>query len=462
MIQADNETRDLLRKEITRLANAKFHLYDYVRETIMRNPGWVDGKHIHTICDTVEAFLGQSEKKGLMISMPPRHMKSTIISECLPAWYLSNHPQEEVIIASYNQTQARKMSRSCRMMFENDTHRRIFGEQSFDVDSVDEFMLSGKQNHRPSLLARGIGSSVTGSGASLFILDDPVASFQDADSQVMRDKTYEWYQSVALTRLSPAGHIILVMTRWHYDDVCGRILNDDAENWDVLNLPAINDDGMPLWEERFPLPVLTKMRESMGERTFNALYQGRPLPTTGGIFKREHIRYGDVFPPEANRVRYWDNASTHGGGDWTVGCLMAEYQGQYCIEDIQRIQGSPAEKQDLIRTTAQRDGINVKIRMEQEPGSSGVEIIDLYSRRILAGFNFKADKVTGSKTIRAEPLASAMECGNVFIVRSPWNRALVDEMCEFPLGSHDDQVDACSGAYHSLTHRLTSTNVWMW
>lgn len=447
---ADEAARQAFKDRFLRLSDAHEHLLPYVTETVLAQQGYVDGTHIHTLCDTIERFL-KSDRRGLMVSMPPRHMKSTIGSECLPAWWLSRNPQGEVIIASYNQSQARKMSRSCRQRFDSEAHRMVFGRTEFSVDAVDEFQIRGKLNGRPSLIAAGVGSGLTGSGGDLIIIDDPVKDMEEADSQTMRDKVYEWYTSVASTRLSPGGHIIVIMTRWHHDDLAGRILNDDRDNWEVLNLPAIDRDGNALWPERFPVSDLESKRAAMGSRVFEALYQGRPTPLEGGMFKREWMVHGERFGPDAIRCRYWDKAATHGDGDWTVGCLMAMEDGRYCIEDIVRLQGSPHEVQETIRRTAEEDGPYVRIRMEQEPGSSGVDVIDMYSRGILCGYDFRPDKVTGNKELRAGPMAAAMECGNLVIARAPWNRELESELLEFPLGAHDDQVDACSGAFRELS-----------
>lgn len=455
---ADQEAKEAFKQRFLRLSDAHEHLMPYVAETVLSQPGYVDGRHIHTICETIESFL-QSDCRGLMISMPPRHMKSTIGAECLPAWWLSRHPQGEVIIASYNQTQARKMSRACRQRFDGDMHRMIFGATEFDIDAADEFQISGKLNGRPSLIAAGVGSGLTGSGGDLIIIDDPVKDMEEADSETMRDKVYDWYTSVASTRLSPGGHIILIMTRWHHDDLAGRILNDDADSWQVLNLPAIDTEGRALWPERFPVPDLESKRAAMGSRVFEALYQGRPTPLEGGMFKRDWVRYDSPLPANAVRCRYWDKAATHGDGDWTVGCLMSVQDGRYCIEDIVRLQGSPYEVQQTIRATAERDGRDVIIRMEQEPGSSGVDVIDHYSRQVLQGFDFRPDKVTGNKELRAGPMAAAMECGNLWFLRAPWNRELESELLEFPLGEHDDQVDACSGAFRTLADYDAPSNV---
>ena len=441
--------------EIDRLIDAmiesRVRFYDYVERMVLSKPGYVHGRHIELVCDTIQSFL-ESDRRGLIVTTPPRHMKSTICSECLPAWFLSNDPgRREVMLASYNQGQARKMARSCRKLFDEEWHQLIFDRPQLAVDNADELMLEGKLNGRPSLIAAGIGAGLTGSGADLIVIDDPIKDAEEASSQTIRDNIHDWFASVAMTRLSPGGKVLIVMTRWHHDDLVGRLLNDNPEGWDVLHLPAIDADGRALWPERYDLDHLMSIRADVGSRVFEALYQGRPTPDEGGFFRREWFQVTDKpFGEHAYRCRYWDKAATAGGGDWTTGVLIASEDGRYCVEDVVHVQYGPKEVQDVIRRTAEQDGRNVRIRMEQEPGSSGVEVIDLYARRILAGYDFRPDKVTGSKELRAGPLAAALECGNVSLLRGQWNREYIQEFCEFPLGAHDDQVDATSGAFAEL------------
>ena len=444
------DTSDLDRL-IDSMIESRVNFYDYVEKIVLKRPNYVPGAHIKLMCDTIQQFL-ENTHRGLIITTPPRHMKSTICSECLPAWFLSNDPEHrEVMLASYNQSQARKMARSCRRLFDEEWHQLIFDRPQIVVDNVDEMMLEGKLNGRPSLIAAGIGAGLTGSGADLIIIDDPVKDAEEANSEVIRQNVHDWFTSVAMTRLSPGGKVIIVMTRWHYDDLVGRVLQDNPDGWDVLHMPAIDKNGRALWPERYDIDHLLAIKAEVGSRVFEALYQGRPNPEEGSFFRREWFRVTEHgFDESAYRCRYWDKAATAGGGDWTTGVLIAMKDGQYCIEDVVHVQYGPKDVQNLIKATAEQDGPYVRIRMEQEPGSSGVEVIDLYARRILTGYDFRPDKVTGSKELRAGPLAAALENGNVSIVRAQWNRDYVQEFCEFPLGAHDDQVDATSGAFTEL------------
>lgn len=455
------EFRAELASEIRTMVEVRDSLYGYVKHVVIEpRTGWRDGAHIRLMCDTIDDFLRQDERQGLIITMPPRHMKSTVVSNCLPAQFISRNPQKEVIMASYGLDLARDNARACRGLFDEPLHRRVWPGQVFDVDTADSFQLAGKRNGKPNLVAAGVGGGITGKGADLFIIDDPIKDMVQASSETYRRKTYEWYQMVVQSRLAPGGKKILMMTRWHYDDLVGTILRDDPDSWIHLNMPAIDEAGNALWPERYGLDSLGEIRKVLGSRNFEAQYQGRPTPPEGGMFKREWIRFGDPLPGDVVRCRYWDKAATHDDGDWTVGCLMSVEDGRYCIEDIVRLQGSPFEVQQAIRRTAERDGPEVRIRMEQEPGSSGVDVIDFYSRTVLQGYDFRPDKVTGNKELRAGPMAASMECGNLWMVRAPWNRDLVDELLEFPLGAHDDQVDACSGAFRELSSNVATTNAY--
>jgi predicted phage terminase large subunit-like protein len=177
----------------------------------------------------------------------------------------------------------------------------------------------------------------------------------------------------------------------------------------------------------------------------------------GGMFKKEWFNVTGVFPDDMQKVRYWDLAATaprHGTDpDWTVGALVGFKDGKYFVLDIRRMRGTPYEVEKMVRTTAEQDGIGTRIIMEQEPGSSGVNVIDHYSRLVVPGFNFKGQKSITSKKDRAGVFSAAAESGNVSIARGAWNTPFLDECEVFPYGAHDDQVDAISGAIQALVNK---------
>jgi predicted phage terminase large subunit-like protein len=199
---------------------------------------------------------------------------------------------------------------------------------------------------------------------------------------------------------------------------------------------------------------LEDMRMRLGSRMFAQEFECEFLDIAGaGMFRREWFDIVDDYPRRARSVRYWDKAATSGGGDFTAGVRMVEDQGAFYIVDVRHAQNTPGQNEALVKQTAQLDGVLVKVRMEQEPGSAGVDTIDRYQRIVLQGYDFKGVRSTGSKVERAGAFSAACEAGNVKLVRGAWNVALLDELVSFPEGEHDDQADGCSGAFNALVER---------
>lgn len=384
--------------------------------------------------------------KRLMIFVPPRHGKSEMVTIRYPVWRLKNQPEIRVIIGAYNQTLANKFSRKAR---------RIAGGQ-LSINTERKAVEDWETEQGGGVRAVGVGGGITGQGGDIIIIDDPVKNREEANSQVYRDKVWDWYTDDLFTRQEPGASIILIMTRWHEDDLAGRLLSQEAEKWEVISLPAIAEDedllkreiGAPLCPERFDLDALQNIKETLGNSWY-ALYQQRPLAPEGGMFKRAWFKIVPAVPEGAERVRYWDKAGTADGGAYTVGVLLAKVDKTFYVEDVIRGQWAAAERERVIEQTAVIDGKKVKIWVEQEPGSGGKESAEATIKR-LAGFTAKADKVTGDKVIRAEPLAAQAEIGKVHIVKAPWNSGYLNELTSFPQGAYKDQVDGTSGAFNKM------------
>lgn len=406
------------------------------------------------------------ECKRLMIFTPPRHGKSEQNTVRYPVYRLEQDPSLRVIVAAYNQTLANKFSRKSR--------RIATGRLSLSKDrtAVEDW----ETEQGGGLRAVGVGGGITGQGGNLILIDDPVKSRDEANSQTYRDKVYDWYTDDLYTRLEPGGAIVLTMTRWHEDDLAGRILaSEDGPNWTVINLPALAEENDPLGRAidealcpaRYTVSELLKIRTAIGSRTFAALYQQRPVEQEGGFFKRSWFtdKFFDIaeLPKGCQFVRYWDKGATAGDGDYTVGLLMAKMRTDYYILDIVRGQWSTGQRDQIIKQTAFQDRAiygRVGIWVEQEPGSSGKDSV-VAIQRLLDGFVVRADKVTGDKLVRAEPFAAACEAGRVYLLKmASWVTGFIDELTSIPNGKHDDQMDTASGAYNKLAHAasLTSTN----
>jgi predicted phage terminase large subunit-like protein len=218
----------------------------------------------------------------------------------------------------------------------------------------------------------------------------------------------------------------------------------ESQEWKKIRITA---SDIP----RISITYLENAKRELGSRMYSQEFGCTFLEDIeGSMFRREWFDIVDAVPADLNKTRRWDLAA--GGNDWTAGVLLGEAGGQYWILDVQHAKLPPGGNERLIRQTAISDGEYVPVRIEQEPGSSGVALIDRYARDVLKGFDFAGVRATGSKVVRAQPFAAACEAHNVKLLRAPWNREFLDELCSFPLGDHDDMVDAASGAFHDLYH----------
>jgi predicted phage terminase large subunit-like protein len=266
---------------------------------------------------------------------------------------------------------------------------------------------------------------------------------------------------IARTENFIANGLVSHNTRWHEDDLAGRILaSEDGPNWEILSLPALAEPGDPLGRalgealcpNRFTAEDLAKIRTVLGTWAFTALYQQRPLPAEGGMFKLAWFEIIPAAPVSAvARVRFWDKAGSAGRNDYTAGVRIAKTkEGIYIIEDVVRGQWSALEREKIIRQTAELDGPSVPVWIEQEQGSGGKESAENSIRTTLAGYIVHAERPSTDKVIRAEAFSAQCEAGNVKLVRADWNAAYLAEIASFPEGAHDDQVDASSGAFNKL------------
>lgn len=421
---------------------------------------WKPYKHLLHISEKLCA-VAAGQVKRLIVMLPSRHGKSELISKYFPAWYLARNPDNRVILASYEAEFAASWGRKARDIVER--YGPTFGvgvrgdshaANRWDIDLRDGGMATA-----------GVRGPITGKGAHVFLIDDPIKDEEEAQSATVQEKTWDWWTGTAYDRLEPNGAFVLVMTRWNVRDLVGRILEESKEKWEVLRLPAIAEVDDPIGREvgealcpqRYPLEALDTIRGGMGSHWWAAKYQQAPYSRGGGYLQRHWFEIVDETPSNMAKVRYWDLAATEakpGKGsdpDYTAGMLMGRTrENDYYGLDMRRLRGTPQTVERLIRQTAELDGRSVPIWIEQEPGSAGVSLIDHYQRMVLPGWSVRGNRETGSKVMRVDPAASAAECKRVKLVRGVWNRDFLDEAEQFPNGAHDDQVDAFSGAFRML------------
>lgn len=424
--------------------------------------GWVH----EDICARLEAFseaVARGESPRLMLFIPPRHGKSFIVSERFPVWHLGKHPEHQFVVTSYGQALSNKFSKRARSLARDPDLMGSF--PAFGLDPEKQAIEEWATSEGGCYKAVGVGGGLTGSGAHILVIDDPVKDQEQADSETYREAVKDWYTSTAYTRLMPGGGVLVVMTRWHEDDLAGWLLEEEkngGDKWEVIRYPAIAEEDEPhrkageaLHPDRYPLPKLKQIEKAVGPRVWSALYQQRPSPAEGSMFKKTWFTIVDAAPADAIRVRYWDKAGTAGGGAFTAGVAMSRTpQGIYYIEDVQRGQWSSGDREATIKQTADMDALKhgqfgFTVWVEQEPGSGGKESAENTIRN-LDGYSAFAERVTGDKATRAGPLAAQAQVGNVRIVRGAWNQAFLDELATFPLGKFKDQVDATSGAFNKL------------
>ena len=420
---------------------------------------WPHLLHIYRALERVTA----GECKRLMIFMPPRHGKTEAVTVRYPVWRLEHQSSLRVIVGAYNQILANKFSRKARRIAE----QRI--QLSRDRVAVEDWETAAGGGVR----AVGVGSGVTGQGGNLIIIDDPVKSREEAESPTYRERCWDWYTDDLYTRLEPNGSIILIQTRWHEDDLAGRLLQQAAqggEAWEVVNLPALADDNDPLGRapgaalcpERYDVPALERIRGVLGTYSFEALYQQRPRPAEGALFKRQWFKVVERAPDGLRWVRYWDlAASTKSQADYTASAAVALAEdGTLYIRDMLRGRWEWPDAYNVIANTMQAErGVTHGIEKALH-GLAAVQQLQRDPRLVSIGF--RGVDVDRDKYSRALTWASRAETGKVALVQGGWIGAFLDEVCAFPLGAHDDQVDTISGGVQLLGAGVVTTirNPW--
>ena len=453
------------------------NLYAYLKDESLRtfvkfawglvesSQEYVHGWHVDAICDHLEAVT-RGDILKLIINIPPRHGKSTLISVLWPAWVWTKQPEVKWLFGSYAAALSIRDNIRFKDVIKSDFYQGLFGNK----------ITNTKRGHR---IATSVTGGSTGEGGDYIVADDP-HKIEESESEIARQTAIDWWvQTINTRKNNPATtRMVLVMQRVHENDLSGYLL-EHGKGFTHLCLPTKyekkvyitpigwqdprKEEGELLWPKRFTQEVVDDLEFELGPYGFASKYQQRPAPKAGAMFQPQWFRLETGYPIEVKKiVRFWDKAGTSGGGAYTVGVRMSvSLNNIVYVEDVIRAQLDDLDRERLIRQTAERDRMrapHTQIWLEQEGGSGGKDSIAA-SIRNLAGYIVFAERPTGDKATRASPYAAYAKAGNVVLCNGPWVDAYLKELSFFPFGKYKDQVDASSGAFNKLFTGGTVRNV---
>lgn len=454
-------------RELLKRRRARKNLVDFARYTCHN---YVPSDHHHQICEKLEA-VERGDIKRLMIFMPPRHGKSELASRRFPAWFLGKNPNKSIIAASYNSDLAGDFGRDVRNIVACKEYNNLF-----ETKLAQDSKAAGRwhTDKDGGYVAAGVGTAITGRGAHVLLIDDPIKDRKSADSEIIRESAYSWYTSTAYTRLEGTvnnfdddelwrdpvkslkdgsittfdGAIVVIQTRWHEEDLSGKLLEDmkrGADQWEVLSLPAIQG-GEALWPGKYPIKRLKEIKKALPSREWESLYQQDPTPDEGGFFRREWFkRYNLGEEPKTNNYQSTDFATKEDDGDFTeLGIFGMDGKKELWILDWWYNQATTDVWIDQQLTQYKEYGCFATfgetgvIRRSIEPFQT------MRSRQRFIYPRFEWIVRTGDKAAMSRSFQGMASSGMVHIPYTEWGDRLINQLCTFPAGKYDDGVDVCA------------------
>jgi len=442
-------------RELLTRRSARSNLLAFTNYT---KPDFQVGEHHKQIAEALDWFLVEVEAKRsprLLIEAPPRHTKSELASRRFPAYALGKHPDWQIISSTYSGDFATDFGRDVRDIVLSPDYQKIFDTRL----RADSAAVNRWQTEQGGVyVSVGVGGPITGRGAHIALIDDPLKNQQDADSETIKDNIWKWFTSTLYTRLMPGGGICIVMTRWAEDDLAGKAMKE--ENFKRVRLPAMVD-GKALWPEWYPVEALERIKNVMPARQWQALYQQDPTPEEGTYFSRETItrfRLGEE-PKELHRYITTDFAVTEKAtADYTVfGDWGVDSNGDWWLLDRYRDQSTAAKWVDILAGWI-KDKSPLKVFGESGVIRRSIEDFLKQSMRDKAAYA-SVEWITRNrdKVAMAAAFRGLVEQGKIHIPLTDWGEEVVTELLKFPAGEHDDQVDMCTLLGLAVTQGVAAT-----
>jgi predicted phage terminase large subunit-like protein len=448
------------------------NLMDYC---ILTNPRYKPNWHHELLAEKLEA-VERGEIKRLIVTMPPRHGKTELCSIRFPSWYLGLHPEREIITSSYGADLARDFGGKTREVMDEPSYKSIFPTRlREDARAKDKWVTK----EGGSYTAVGIGGAITGRGADVLIIDDPLKNREESESELIRNKVWDWYTSTAYTRLSPNGAVVIIMTRWHLDDLVGRVLEGQelgGEQWEVVDLPAIattdeehRKEGEALWVDRYNLEALENIKNTIGIYDWNSLYQCNPVSAETQEFQESwfHIYKKEDLPDDYDVYATVDLAiSKSDAADNTSVQVCAKAGNKPEIYHLEEFTGKYDPGQVIDYLFSLKDKYAFKLR------SVGIETV-AYQKSLVyfineemkkkgQFFNIVELKAQGSKETRIRGLIPIFRNNLFFLSEQNDNTKLKDELLHFPFGKHDDRIDSLSYMLQVFRNTVSEDRVYQY
>jgi predicted phage terminase large subunit-like protein len=456
-------------EKLMQLEAAYQNFRDFISLTM---PGYTFNWHHEYLIERLNR-LTHEENQRLMVFMPPRHGKSELVSRRFPAFYLGRNRNARIIATSYSAALATTFNRDVQRILESQVYNDIFPDTLIPNTPLSkEHPDNNKYKRQASffeiidshghLMSTGVGGPITGLGADLAIIDDPVKNEEEATSETMREALFGWYNSTLYTRLEGGANLLVCQTRWHKGDLSGKLLEEmelGGEKWEVINFPALavhdkptksdpRKRGEALWPGKYSEDRLNIIKKQVGTRVWSSLYQQNPVIEGGNIIKEEWFQYYHKLPfdtrdwRQAYMVTSWDLSFKKTGKSYVVGVVVAKYKGQFFLVDMWRRKADIVETKAAIKQFSEKYPACKTVLIEGK--ANGPAIVQMLKKEVS---NLIEVNPTASKDERLHSVAPIFEAGNVLIpANSPMSKLVVDELCSFPNADNDDIVDAISQA----------------